>query len=62
MESGVSYGDEWELYNLTDDPYELQNLMPNAVTGYPGVPGWDTPGVLALQARLEQAILTGDID
>ncbi len=57
----VSYGTEWELYNLTADPYELQNLMPNDVTGYAGVPGWDTPDVLALQARLEQAILDGDI-
>jgi arylsulfatase A-like enzyme len=57
----VSYGTEWELYNLTADPYELQNLMPNAVTGYAGVAGWDTPEVLALQARLEQAIVDGDI-
>jgi arylsulfatase A-like enzyme len=59
---GTPFDAEWELYDLTADPWELQNLMPNTVTGYPGVEGWDTPEVLALRARLEQAIIDGDID
>lgn len=47
---------EHELYNLTDDPYELQNLLPNLITGYGGVPGYaETDPVVA---QLEQTLTT----
>jgi N-acetylglucosamine-6-sulfatase len=32
---------EREMYNLTTDPFQLTNLLPNPVTGYAGQPGWD---------------------
>jgi arylsulfatase A-like enzyme len=37
----VSFGEEWEVYLLDEDPWELTNVHANALTGYPGVPGWD---------------------
>ncbi|MBI2798009.1 sulfatase-like hydrolase/transferase [Candidatus Saccharibacteria bacterium] len=54
-------GGERELYNLTDDPYELVNLLPNPVTGYAGQPGWDdnNPVVVELKARLAAHLSAG---
>ncbi|MBI2705422.1 MAG: sulfatase-like hydrolase/transferase [Actinobacteria bacterium] len=52
---------ERELFNLTTDPYELTNLLPNPVTGYAGQPGWDdnNPVVIDLKARLAAHVATG---
>jgi arylsulfatase A-like enzyme len=52
---------EEELYDLTSDPYELTNLLPNGVTGYAGVSGWDSsnPVVQALEASLNSHIAAG---
>jgi arylsulfatase A-like enzyme len=58
----IRYDDgEYELYNLATDPYELQNLLPNPVTGYAGVPGWDdaNPVVADLKAQLDARIAAG---
>jgi arylsulfatase A-like enzyme len=46
--------DEWEIYLLDQDPWELLNVHPNAYTGYPGVAGWDdaNPDVAAAKAAL----------
>jgi hypothetical protein len=54
-------GGEYELYDLTNDPFELQNLLPNPVTGYAGVPGWDdsNPVVADLKAQLDARIAAG---
>lgn len=45
---------ERELYDLTADPFQLTNLLPNPVTGYAGVSGWDdtNPIVQQLTASL----------
>jgi hypothetical protein len=53
--------DEEELYDLTTDPYELKNLLPNATTGYKGVAGWNSsnPIVQALEASLNSHIAAG---
>jgi hypothetical protein len=50
-----------ELYDLTTDPYELKNLLPNATTGYRGVAGWDSsnPIVQALESSLNSHIAAG---
>lgn len=50
----VDYPDEWEVYALDQDPWELTNLVPNTFTGYAGVPGWDdaNPEVAAVKASL----------
>jgi N-acetylglucosamine-6-sulfatase len=37
----VYHDGERELYDLTADPYQLTNLLPNPTTGYAGVSGWD---------------------
>lgn len=52
---------EWEIYDLTNDPYEMRNKVANPVTGYPGDPGWDdtNPLVQALKANLEAHIALG---
>jgi arylsulfatase A-like enzyme len=52
---------EEELYDLTTDPYEMTNLLPNATTGYAGVAGWDAsnPTVEALEASLDAHIAAG---
>jgi arylsulfatase A-like enzyme len=54
-------GGEEELYDLTTDPYELRNLLPNRVTGYAGVPGYDSsnPLVAGLETTLTQHIAAG---
>jgi arylsulfatase A-like enzyme len=39
--ASVALPDEWEVYALDQDPWELTNLYPNAYTGYAGQPGWD---------------------
>ena len=45
---------EHELYRLDTDPWQLQQLLPNAVTGYPGADGFSDshPVVVDLQTRL----------
>jgi len=50
-----------ELYDLTTDPYELTNLLPNATTHYAGVTGWNAsnPVVQALEASLNSHIAAG---
>jgi arylsulfatase A-like enzyme len=52
---------EEELYDLTTDPYEMTNLLPNTTTGYPGVPGWDASNavVQALEASLNAHLAAG---
>ena len=46
--------DEYEIYVLDQDPWELTNVAANSVTGYGGVPGWDdsNPEVAAAKASL----------
>jgi arylsulfatase A-like enzyme len=48
---------ERELYDLTADPYQLTNLLPNPTTGYQGVEGWDDTNttVTRLQTALNEA-------
>jgi arylsulfatase A-like enzyme len=51
-----------ELYELNSDPYQLMQLLPNAVTGYEGQPGWtdpQNPVLVALKARLAAAYAEG---
>jgi arylsulfatase A-like enzyme len=53
---------ERELYDLSADPYQLTQLLPNAATGYAGQPGWEDPAnpvLLELQARLAAAYTQG---
>lgn len=46
--------DEWEVYLLDQDPWELVNVHANPLTGYPGVEGWDdtNPELAAAKAAL----------
>jgi arylsulfatase A-like enzyme len=50
----ISLGEEFELYDLSHDPWELTNLLPDTVTGYRGQPGWSmsNPIVVDLMKRL----------
>jgi arylsulfatase A-like enzyme len=59
--STVALPTEWELYDLVEDPWELTQLLPNGVTGYPGQPGWDhaTPIVADLMGQLQAHIAAG---
>ena len=44
-----------ELYELHSDPFQLTQLLPNPVTGYPGQAGWNDPSnptLVGLKARL----------
>jgi arylsulfatase A-like enzyme len=52
---------EQELYDIVADPYQLTNLLPNPITGYPGVEGWDldNPLVSDIIASLDAHIATG---
>jgi N-acetylglucosamine-6-sulfatase len=52
---------ERELYDLTADPHELLQLLPNDLTGYAGQPGWDdsNPVVQALTQRLHDMVAAG---
>jgi N-acetylglucosamine-6-sulfatase len=45
---------EREIYNLTSDPFQLTNLLPNPITGYAGQPGWDDnhPQVIRMKQSL----------
>jgi arylsulfatase A-like enzyme len=50
----IALPDEWEVYLLDQDPWELTNVHANAYTGYLGVPGWDdsNPELAAAKAAL----------
>jgi arylsulfatase A-like enzyme len=53
---------ERELYDLQTDPFQLNQLLPNSVTGYPGDPAWTDPAnplLLELEARLAAAYVQG---
>lgn len=54
-------GVEWELYDLTADPWELTQLLPNGITSYPGQPGWSlsSPLVAPMVAELDARIVAG---
>jgi arylsulfatase A-like enzyme len=52
---------EVEFYDMHADPWQLNQLLPNPVTGYPGVAGWTLshPDVVDLRARLALAFTAG---
>lgn len=53
--------DEYELYVLDQDPWELTNVLANGTTGYAGVPGWDddNPEVVAIKSALAVHMAVG---
>jgi hypothetical protein len=57
----VSFPEEWEVYVLDEDPWELTNVHANAFTGYAGVPGWDdtNPELAAAKASLAAHVAAG---